>query len=168
MNRILLKIKKIKNVPNILFLISTLFLIYEDILQYMIIKVLFLIYIILKSIILVENGRSKNSDLKYILKIWICYATYILIDHILSMIFLIFPGALLYNILKLFIFFAIINLNTINIVYGNLVKYRFIMYKKNVICLVDKFENTKIMNLINFKFDKNELMNKFYDYIYED
>ena len=148
------QIDRIKKILKIILVILAFFLIYWDILQYIIIKLLFLIYIILKSIIFVENGRTKNNDLKYLLKIWICFGIYILMDYLLNILFIILPGALIYNISKLFIFFAMININTINIIYNNIVKYRFIMYKKNIIDLVNRVENTNIMN-----FNGRELIN---------
>lgn len=136
--------KKYKTQFNIGAGVGTSILIYNGILQILIINIFTLIYLTYKSIYLLEHKSLSRNRAMLIrqLKQWICYAFYMMIEYNGDILFKFVPLSFFYYLSKLMLFLWIIQSDdNLNKIYDNWVLYyynKYNYYLKNVARFMEK------------------------------
>jgi len=121
-------------------------MIYYGILQKLIINVLTLVYLTYKSIQTLEKKKVTTATLIILIKKWICYAFYLMIEYITDILFHFMPFSSVYYVAKLLLFLWIIQKNeNITKVYKEWVLYYYYKHKEDLdkgILLLEKLSIT--------------------------
>jgi len=138
-----------------IFIIS-LILIYYGLLQLILINLITTLYLLIKTIKLVDHNKTRMDTYKKLIKQWVCLACYMIIDYFSFIL----PFYSIYNVSKLIIFLYAIYGDKCENIYNDWIKFYYKKNKNNIerlnniiIKLYDYYKNIIInkLNYNNFK-----------------
>lgn len=150
-------IEQIKKYDKVLIILLINVLLYYDIIQTAIIYILYPLYLLAKTIKLLEHNRTKVAEFRYMLKAYASFSCFLLLDYVCSYFAKMFGMYFVYSIAKLLLFLLVIKLCDLGYMYDGFVRPYYLSNKKNVDIFVNKIEDMSKSFIINMNLVKRYL-----------
>jgi hypothetical protein len=141
--------------------IGLLLSVYYGILQIIVINLLTVIYLIYRSIYLLENNYDNTDELRLRLTQWITYSFFMILEHGGDYVFSIVPLSFFYYVFKLVLFLWVIQSeDNLNYLYRNWVLHYYQKYQ------IELGKSCEVMEKISFNYKNRINMYMKDNYIY--